>query len=76
MAKWLVIEKIADTTFPVIGNAAIIHAPDKEAAKKIYCERRCADAHLVSAYNTETGEDFYYFNYEQQEEKQCERRER
>jgi hypothetical protein len=64
MAKWLVIEKIGGTTFPVIGNAAIIHAPDKDAAKKIYCERRGAAADLVSAYNTETGEDFYFFNYE------------
>lgn len=64
MAKWLVIEKIGGTTFPVIGNAAIIHASNKGAAKKIYCERRSADPELVTAYNTETGEDFYFFNYE------------
>ena len=61
MAQWLVIEKIPGTTFPVIGNAAIIHALDKDAAIKIYCERREAHSDLVSAYNTKMEEDFYFY---------------
>jgi len=64
MPKWLIIEKIGGTTFPVIGNVAIIHAPDKDAAIQIYCVRRTTIPDLLVAYNTDTLEDFYFFNFE------------
>jgi len=64
MPKWLIIEKIGGTTFPVIGNVAIIHAPDKDAAIQIYCVRRTTIPDLLVAYNTDTLEDFYFFNFD------------
>lgn len=60
MARWLIVEKWRAT----ISNVAIISAPDKGAAIKIYYDRHGSSGvpeETITAYNTETNEDFYFY---------------